>query len=181
MTSLPTSLISEKFLTCTNSQTGIETVSKWVIFHRDSAETIVNVWTSQCKRIPRNKILIFFNIANDVIQNDRKDAPVYRGFFFKAFRHLFRGGLILKCDEHTQQSIQRILKILKDRHYFSHQQFDELKSAIEASVCNTSSLICYLQQSRLCFFFYIYYRKLILFHHLVHRHHQYQIILLIHL
>ena len=144
MTNLTDSLIAEKFLKCQNSQEGIETVSQWVLFHKDSAERIVNVWTNECQTIPANQIVIFFNIANDVIQNDRKNVPIYKGFFFNAFKQLFADGLLSKCSEHTQQSIFRILNILKDRHYFSHQQFDELKSAIQASVCNASSLFPYL-------------------------------------
>ena len=126
-----------RLTTCDFKQESVETVSQWIIFHKAHAKEIVDIWTTECQRAPVKRILIFFYIANDVIQRSRKKNTEFPDLFCEAFKQLFASGLLLKCDQQVNSSIRRTLQILKTRGFFSDSQILELRQTIaKTEVCD---------------------------------------------
>lgn len=125
-----------KFRSCTGTQEGIEIITQFILFYKNYAEEIVNIWKRECQNAPLKRILIYFYIANDVIQNARKKTHAFTEPFYNAFHQLFEDGLLVKCDKQIKNSIMRVLQILETRGCFTPAEVMDLRQTItRAAVC----------------------------------------------
>jgi regulator of Ty1 transposition protein 103 len=119
------------------SQQSIETLSHWCVFHHRCCQQVVETWDRDFHSAPQERKISLLYLANDIMQNSKKDGMRYIHKFFKviaaALDDLFTNG-----DEYGRNVIQRLVDIWEDRKLFGTQgqllkekytrKFKELKS-----------------------------------------------------
>ncbi|XP_066929907.1 regulation of nuclear pre-mRNA domain-containing protein 1A-like [Clytia hemisphaerica] len=112
------------------SQTGIQTLSLWIIHHRHHSGIITNAWVDRVKKAKVEKRISLFYLANDVIQNGRKKAKDLVTAFGKAFLdviHLYR-------ESKNKSQVERVLSIWVERNVYEAGYVNKLKELLNNGV-----------------------------------------------
>lgn len=121
---------AKKLSELNGTQQSIQTLSLWLVHHRKSAKTIVQVWQTQLIQIKIKKKLTFLYLANDVIQTSRKKGTeftkAFGGVLITAFTHVSK-----HADEKTLSAIHRMLNIWDERKIYSTRYIEQIKQAVK--------------------------------------------------
>ncbi|CAI6375214.1 unnamed protein product [Macrosiphum euphorbiae] len=112
-----------------SSQLSIQTLSLWLIGHRDYAHTVVKIWSREILTGSESKQLILMYLANDIIQNDKKNGTEYGKEFSKELTKAFKQISLSNCSSRTRQKLTRLLNIWEERGVYSKIQIDEFMDA----------------------------------------------------
>ncbi|CAL0332960.1 unnamed protein product [Lupinus luteus] len=110
-------ILVEKLAKLNASQTSIETLSHWCIFHMNKAKQVVETWARQFHCSPREKRLAFLYLANDILQNSRRKGSDFVGEFWKVLPDALR-DVIANGDEFARNAALRLIGIWEDRKVF---------------------------------------------------------------
>ncbi|XP_015971287.1 UPF0400 protein C337.03 [Arachis duranensis] len=110
-------ILVEKLSKLNASQTSIETLSHWCIFHMNKAKQVVETWDRQFHCSPRDKRLAFLYLANDILQNSRRKGSEFVGEFWKVLPDALR-DVIEHGDEFARNAALRLISIWEDRKVF---------------------------------------------------------------
>ncbi|XP_062105392.1 uncharacterized protein LOC133817025 [Humulus lupulus] len=110
-------ILVEKLAKLNNSQTSIETLSHWCIFHMNKARQVVETWDRQFHCSPRDQRLAFLYLANDILQNSRRKGSEFVGEFWKVLPDALR-DLMDNGDDFGRSAAQRLVNIWDERKVF---------------------------------------------------------------
>ncbi|KAK7311329.1 hypothetical protein RJT34_09394 [Clitoria ternatea] len=110
-------ILVEKLAKLNGSQTSIETLSHWCIFHMNKAKQVVETWARQFHCSPREKRLAFLYLANDILQNSRRKGSEFVGEFWKVLPDALR-DVIQHGDEFARNAALRLISIWEERKVF---------------------------------------------------------------
>jgi len=106
------------------SQTGIQTLSLWIIHHRSHSKLITVAWLEYLKKVskPERKLGLFY-LANDVVQNGKRKAKELTHYFAKVFKE----ALPMLLEPKIKKQVERVLEIWSERNVFDGTTMDDLK------------------------------------------------------
>ncbi|KAK7336111.1 hypothetical protein VNO77_16643 [Canavalia gladiata] len=110
-------ILVEKLAKLNGSQTSIETLSHWCIFHMNKAKQVVETWDRQYHCSPREKRLAFLYLANDILQNSRRKGSEFVGEFWKVLPDALR-DVIQNGDDFARNAALRLIDIWEERKVF---------------------------------------------------------------
>ncbi|RDX82846.1 Regulation of nuclear pre-mRNA domain-containing protein 1B [Mucuna pruriens] len=110
-------ILVEKLAKLNGSQTSIETLSHWCIFHMNKAKQVVETWDRQFHSSPREKKLAFLYLANDILQNSRRKGSEFVGEFWKVLPDALR-DVIQNGDDFARSAALRLIGIWEERKVF---------------------------------------------------------------
>eukprot|EP00794_Sanderia_malayensis_P010009 gene10009-11032_t len=106
------------------SQTSIQSVSLWIIHHKQQIKEILSVWIDQIKKVKPDRKMALFYLANDVVQNCRKKSRELIMFFAKAFKEI----LPYLSDRKINGQVERVIKIWEERRVYEKEHIDKFRS-----------------------------------------------------
>jgi hypothetical protein len=114
----------EKRLTLVNStQESVQTLSLWILYHRSQHEHLIKTWFKVLKKSKSSHRLTLFYVANDVIQNAKKqNAFIYQ----QAFKPYLNSAMIYVKENAVKKKVQRILEIWRERGVYDEDFVGEL-------------------------------------------------------
>ncbi|XP_044503314.1 regulation of nuclear pre-mRNA domain-containing protein 1B [Mangifera indica] len=110
-------ILVEKLAKLNNSQTSIETLSHWCIFHMNKAKQVVETWDRQFHCSPCEQRLAFLYLANDILQNSRRKGSEFVGEFWKVLPDALR-DVMDNGDEFGRNAARRLINIWEERKVF---------------------------------------------------------------
>ncbi|KAF7819380.1 regulation of nuclear pre-mRNA domain-containing protein 1A isoform X1 [Senna tora] len=110
-------ILVEKLAKLNSSQTSIETLSHWCIFHMNKAKQVVETWDRQFRCSPREQRLAFLYLANDILQNSRRKGSEFVGEFWRVLPDALR-DVIGSGDELGRTAALRLIGIWEERKVF---------------------------------------------------------------
>lgn len=114
----------EKRLTLVNgTQESVQTLSLWILYHRSQHEHLIKTWFKVLKKSKPLHRLTLFYVANDVVQNAKKQkANVYQD----AFKPFLNSAMVYVKDNAIKKKVQRILEIWRERGVYEEDFVGEL-------------------------------------------------------
>ncbi|XP_078180054.1 uncharacterized protein LOC144574077 isoform X2 [Carex rostrata] len=113
-------ILADKLSELNNTQQCIQTLSHWCIFHRKHAETIVQTWNKQFHSSDKDKKIPLLYVANDILQNSRKNGKEFVEEFWKllpaALKNVTEHG-----DDSVKTVVSRLVQIWEERRVFGSQ------------------------------------------------------------
>jgi len=113
--------LSLKLAELNPSAPSIQGVSLWLLHHRKHYQTSVKVWYKELGNTKNEKKLTMLYLANDVVQNARKKYPEVPREFGKVMKSVFSHLAALELGPKTEASIDRLVKIWRERQIFEKQ------------------------------------------------------------
>merc|ERR1712110_1080598 len=112
---------------------GIQGLSLWLLHHRKHYQSIVKVWYKELGNVKNDKKLPSMYLANDLVQNSRKKSPEISKEFGLIMKAVFSHLAALKFDSKTLQSLNRLVKIWKERQIFGKNVFTDIGTVWDLS------------------------------------------------
>ncbi|KAL0912481.1 hypothetical protein M5K25_018454 [Dendrobium thyrsiflorum] len=110
-------ILADKLSKLNSTQQCIETLSHWCIFHRKNAEQVVQTWEKQFHSSTKEHKIPFLYLANDILQNSRRNGMEFVGEFWKvlpaALKDVTENG-----DDHGKNVVSRLVAIWEERRVF---------------------------------------------------------------
>lgn len=135
------SLHSKNFLqkleTLENNEQSIQSVRKWLMVHKKKVAESVKIWYEAILVCPPNRILLYFYLANDVVQTSRKKAPEFTDTWKEYLLKLIP-EIHSKIPSADISRLKRVFNIWKDRSIYESNYCDKLIAALD--VKNHSTL-----------------------------------------
>ncbi|KAK7505635.1 hypothetical protein BaRGS_00002906 [Batillaria attramentaria] len=131
MSSFTDANLVKKLAELNNTQQSIQTLSLWLIHHRKHAQSIVKIWHRELVKARPSKKLTIIYLANDVIQNSKKKGPEFAKHFETVLPDAFANAAKKSEDKKTQQSLERVITIWKERGVYDKHFIKKLKHALE--------------------------------------------------
>jgi len=103
------------------SAPSIQGVSLWLLHHRKHYQTSVKVWYRELGNTKNDKKLTMLYLANDVVQNAKKKYPEIPKEFGRVMKAVFSHLSALELGHKTEASLERLLKIWRERQIFEKQ------------------------------------------------------------
>ncbi|KAL6319533.1 hypothetical protein AAG906_014209 [Vitis piasezkii] len=110
-------ILVEKLAKLNSSQKSIETLSHWCIFHRKRAKQVVETWERQFHCSLREQRLSFLYLANDILQNSRRNGLEFVGEFWKVLPNALR-DVVESGDDFGKNAVLRLINIWDERKVF---------------------------------------------------------------
>ncbi|KAI3407993.1 hypothetical protein J3R85_020572 [Psidium guajava] len=110
-------ILVEKLAKLNSSQTSIETLSHWCIFHMNKAKQVVETWDRQFHCSPKEQRVAFLYLANDILQNSRRKGSDFVGEFWKVLPEALR-DVIENGDDFGKTAALRLINIWEERKVF---------------------------------------------------------------
>uniref|UniRef100_A0A8R7PWE8 CID domain-containing protein n=1 Tax=Triticum urartu TaxID=4572 RepID=A0A8R7PWE8_TRIUA len=89
-------IFAQKLSKLNIAQQSIETLSHWCIFHHRCCQEVVDIWNKDFHSAPQERKISLLYLANDIMQNSKKDGMRYIHEFLKviaaALDDLFTNG-----------------------------------------------------------------------------------------
>ncbi|PKA58086.1 hypothetical protein AXF42_Ash019312 [Apostasia shenzhenica] len=110
-------ILADKLSKLNSTQQCIETLSHWCIFHRKNAEQVVQTWDKQFHISKKEQKIPFLYLANDILQNSRRNGTEFVGEFWKvlpsAIKDVYENG-----DDYGKNVVSRLVTIWEERRVF---------------------------------------------------------------
>ncbi|XP_022110340.1 regulation of nuclear pre-mRNA domain-containing protein 2-like [Acanthaster planci] len=126
MAGLNVESLKRKFQALNNTQDSIQTLSLWIIHHKNHYRQIIELWMEHLKEAKAPMRLVLFYLANDIIQNSkRKGATV----FLDSFAEVLEEAATFSREDAIREKVLRIFKIWGERSIYSVDFCDKLQKA----------------------------------------------------
>ncbi|XP_042420731.1 actin cytoskeleton-regulatory complex protein pan1-like isoform X2 [Zingiber officinale] len=100
-------MLLEKLSKLNNSQQSIQTLSNWCVIHRKKAKIIVETWDEAFNNSPNEKRVPFLYLANDILQNSRRQGSEFVNEFWKVLpgclKNVYENG-----EDHGKKVVNRL-------------------------------------------------------------------------
>ncbi|KAK8934797.1 hypothetical protein KSP39_PZI015158 [Platanthera zijinensis] len=110
-------ILADKLSKLNSTQQCIETLSHWCIFHRKNAEQVVQTWEKQFRSSSKERKTPFLYLANDILQNSRRNGMEFVGEFWKVLPSALK-DVTENCDDHGKTVVSRLVAIWEERRVF---------------------------------------------------------------
>ncbi|CAG5132002.1 unnamed protein product [Candidula unifasciata] len=120
--------VEKKLKTVTNTQDSIQTLSLWIIHHKNHHAKIVELWMRVLRKSvqPSHRLTLFY-LCNDVVQTcKKKKAYVYNA----TFKEHLREAAALVRDHSVKGKVERIFNIWEERNVFDSAFVKSLHSIL---------------------------------------------------
>ncbi|XP_042379161.1 regulation of nuclear pre-mRNA domain-containing protein 1B-like isoform X1 [Zingiber officinale] len=131
-------ILVEKLSKLNNSQQSIQTLSNWCVINRKKAKNIVETWDIAFNNSPREKRVPFLYLANDILQNSRRQGSEFVNEFWKVLpgclKNVYENG-----EDHGKKAVNRLVEIWDERKVFGSRGRglkDEILGTVPAPVSN---------------------------------------------
>ncbi|VDK18155.1 unnamed protein product, partial [Anisakis simplex] len=110
----------------------IQTLSMWILHHqKHNAERIVHLWLKVVKREIRPARLInLLYLANDVVQNSRRQCPDFMALFYSVLEPAFN----MHADSQAVVALKKILRVFRERQIYAPPKIDRLMSVVTSTL-----------------------------------------------
>uniref|UniRef100_A0A0N5AQ93 CID domain-containing protein n=1 Tax=Syphacia muris TaxID=451379 RepID=A0A0N5AQ93_9BILA len=127
--------MNKRLETLTATSQSIQTVSMWLLHHqKNHADEIVQLWLKEVKREVRpGRLINLLYLANDVIQNSRKQSPGFMALFYTVLEPAFR-HVSTYADSNVVTAMKKILRVFRERSIYSPQKIEQIYSAVRSSL-----------------------------------------------
>ncbi|MFH4973922.1 hypothetical protein AB6A40_000631 [Gnathostoma spinigerum] len=125
----------QRLQTLTPTSQSIQTLSMWVLHHQKKhADAIVQVWLKEVRQETQpSRLISLLYLANDVIQNSRKQCPDFMTLFFTVLEPAFR-HISIHADSQVVVALKKIVNVFKDRQIYSTPKIERLVMAVTSSL-----------------------------------------------
>ncbi|XP_074571446.1 uncharacterized protein LOC141827996 isoform X2 [Curcuma longa] len=131
-------ILVEKLSKLNNSQQSIQTLSNWCVIHRNKAKNIVETWDEAFNNSPNEKRVPFLYLANDILQNSRRQGSEFVNEFWKVLpgclKNVYENG-----EDHGKKVVNRLVEIWDERKVFGSRGRglkDEILGTVPVPVSN---------------------------------------------
>ncbi len=83
MAGYSTDAFKDKLLRLNATQSSIQTLAQWILFHRRHCAASVQVWADEVKAAPPDRQLTYWYLCNDVLQNSKRKGDEFLAEFRK--------------------------------------------------------------------------------------------------
>jgi len=118
--------LSQKLAELNHTQPSIQGLSLWLLHHRKHFQSIVKVWYKELGNVKTEKKLAFMYLANDLVQNSRKKSPEISKEFGLIMKAVFSHLAAVKFESKTFLSLDRLVKIWRERQIFDKNVFTDI-------------------------------------------------------
>eukprot|EP01116_Phalansterium_solitarium_P023689 TRINITY_DN8427_c0_g1_i2.p1 TRINITY_DN8427_c0_g1~~TRINITY_DN8427_c0_g1_i2.p1 ORF type:complete len:506 (+),score=111.64 TRINITY_DN8427_c0_g1_i2:109-1626(+) len=130
--------VAERLSSLVNTQQAIETVSRWIIYHRKRHSQSVALWEKEFRKADKDQQLVFIYLANDIIQGSRKKGIEFVKEFSKILKSCL-ADLGRGCDEETLRKVNRVLSVWEDRQVYPSTFINDLRKALNRTSSSSFS------------------------------------------
>jgi len=123
--------LAQKLAELNQTAPSIQGVSLWLLHHRKHYQTYVKVWYKEIGKIKPDQKLPMMYLVNDLVQNSKKKYPEVSKEFGTVMKLVFTHLVGLKLDPKTQQSINRLVNIWKERQTFDKKVLTDIDKVWE--------------------------------------------------
>uniref|UniRef100_A0A0B6ZY11 Regulation of nuclear pre-mRNA domain-containing protein 2 n=1 Tax=Arion vulgaris TaxID=1028688 RepID=A0A0B6ZY11_9EUPU len=120
--------VEKKLRTVINTQDSIQSLSLWIIHHKNHHTKIVELWMKVLKKTvqPLHRLTLFY-LCNDVVQTcKKKKAYVYNA----SFKECLKEAAALVRDNSVKNKVERIFNIWGERGVYDHAFVKSLQSVL---------------------------------------------------
>ncbi|KAL2343018.1 hypothetical protein Fmac_004303 [Flemingia macrophylla] len=121
-------ILADKLSKLNSTQQCIETLSHWCIYHRSEAELVVATWNKQFQNPDKVQRVPLLYLANDILQNSRKNGNEFVTEFWKVLPVALK-DVLEKGDDKEKHAVSRLVDIWEERRVFG-SQVKNLKNVI---------------------------------------------------
>ncbi|OQR74362.1 hypothetical protein BIW11_09131, partial [Tropilaelaps mercedesae] len=121
--------IARKLTSIDLSQECVETLSLWVLHHKQHSDLIAHVWIKCLRKATVQNRLALLYLCNDVLQRCRKDKPQ----FLASFRDVLLDAGPLLTDPKTRKNVLRVFSIWKERKVYDDVFIKQLQEGPDTS------------------------------------------------
>jgi len=118
MSGFTESSLARKLNELNNSAPSIQQLSLWIVHHKKHYQKTVKTWYTELVSSAKDRKLSFLYLANDVVQNVRKNKPEFVVEFGSRLAEVFTHLASVSFDDKTVGSIQRLILIWDERQIF---------------------------------------------------------------
>ncbi|RWS08947.1 Regulation of nuclear pre-mRNA domain-containing protein 2-like protein [Dinothrombium tinctorium] len=134
--------LEKKLENVSNSQDSIQSLSLWILHHKNHNKRIVQIWLKALKKGKVNHRLTLFYLANDVIQHaKRKNINVY----LEEFGEVLKEATELVKEDRIKSSVCRVFNIWQERSVYPSDFIEQLKAILTGNGSvnsgNTSKIV----------------------------------------
>uniref|UniRef100_A0A2K6EJL3 Regulation of nuclear pre-mRNA domain-containing protein n=1 Tax=Propithecus coquereli TaxID=379532 RepID=A0A2K6EJL3_PROCO len=126
MSAFSEAALEKKLWELSNSQQSVQTLSPWLIRHREHPLPVVTVWERELRKAKPNRKLAFLYLASDVIQSSNRKGPEFTKDFapviVEAFKHVSS-----ETDASCKKHLGRVLSIWEERSVYENDVLEQLK------------------------------------------------------
>lgn len=124
--------LSQKLSDLNQTAPSIQGVSLWLLHHRKHYQAYVKLWYKELGKIKPEQKLPMMYLANDLVQNSRKKYPEVAKEFGTVMKLVFTHLVALNLDAKTQNSIDRLVNIWRDRQIFDKKIISDMSTVWES-------------------------------------------------
>jgi len=124
--------LSQKLSELNQTAPSIQGVSLWLLHHRKHYQAYVKLWYKELGKIKPEQKLPMMYLANDLVQNSRKKYPEVAKEFGTVMKLVFTHLVALNLDAKTQNSINRLVNIWRDRQIFDKKIISDMSTVWES-------------------------------------------------
>lgn len=118
--------LSQKLSELNQTAPSIQGVSLWLLHHRKHYQTYVKLWYKELGKVKPEQKLPMMYLANDLVQNSRKKYPEVAKEFGTVMKLVFTHLVALNLDSKTQNSLNRLVNIWRDRQIFDKETISDI-------------------------------------------------------
>ncbi|VDP89787.1 unnamed protein product, partial [Echinostoma caproni] len=121
-----------------NSQTSVESTSKWFLGVKDMAKEVVKLWFKEFRKAHPKKKIAFLHLVNDVIQNGIVIAPQYSKLFEPVLPTAFKETA--KVQKHSvRAAVAHLLIVWATRRIYSKNFLRQLRFICQRAVAEADT------------------------------------------
>lgn len=124
--------LSQKLSELNQTAPSIQGVSLWLLHHRKHYHAYVKLWYKELGKINQEQKLPMMYLANDLVQNSRKKYPEIAKEFGTVMKLVFTHLVALNLDAKTQNSINRLVNIWRERQIFDKKIISDMSTVWES-------------------------------------------------
>lgn len=113
-------ILAQKLSKLNSSQQSIETLSHWCVFHHRYCQQVVETWDCEFHAAPGERRVSLLYLANDIMQNSRKEGNGYITEFMRVIPAALNEVLTIR-DDFGRNVPKRLIDIWEDRKIFDTQ------------------------------------------------------------
>lgn len=121
--------------TLNSTAQSIQTLAMWLLHHqKHHAKEIVTIWMKEItKEKDPIRLINLLYLANDVIQNSRRQCPEFMNIFFDVLEPAFI-HVSLHADTQVVTAMRKIIVVFRDRQIYSPARMDRIIAAVTSSL-----------------------------------------------
>ncbi|KAJ1286896.1 hypothetical protein BS78_03G387500 [Paspalum vaginatum] len=113
-------ILAQKLAKLNSTQQSIETLSHWCVFHHRYCRQVVETWNYEFCAAPCERRVSLLYLANDIMQNSRKEGNGYITEFMRVIPAALNEVLTIR-DDLGRNVVKRLIDIWEDRKIFDTQ------------------------------------------------------------